>query len=796
MKKLNISAIRSFLFAWCLLGFILLAKAQQLDSTTETYFDQYSQERMYLHFDKSSYFKGETIWFKVYMMDATLPADASKTVYLDWIDNKGNILSHDAFPLVDGIGNGQFNIPVEYVGKSIHVKGYTKWMMNFDPDFFYNKDIGIISRVAAKGKPEAVILSLTFFPEGGDAIAGINCKIAFKANDQWGRPINIDGYIVDKANKQVATFTTTHDGMGAFFLTAASNTTYSARWKDESGMEHTVGLPQPRQAGLALQIALQENKRVLNISCTQEAVKEIGLVHIVGTMFQKTVLKLDEVIDKGSIKKIIPLQSLPDGILTFTVFDQQWKPVAERITFVKNKKALFETQMEVRQKGLGNREKNIFQVMVPDSFATSLSISVTDEGIGSDASSNIVSHLLLGSELKGDVYNSAYYFSSNEDSVAQHLDLVMLTHGWRRFKWEDVVKGKFPQIVYARDTNYLSLSGTLIGVSPAQIRRTKEIFVFIKPKDGRIKMTAVPIQADGSFNDPGQVFFDTTRLNYSFPKKSKLTHSSVRFIDGRIPAIIAKDKRYLNFFPDTTGYWQHGQLAEQEDHLSKMAEGEVLKEVVVKAIIKTPLQTMDEKYSSGMFRGGDDYQFDITNDPLAKSAADIFAYLTAKVPGLIVNRDGISSYLSWRGGSPLIYIDETRVIDNNMLTGMSLSSIAYLKIFRPPFSGGPFGGIFGAIALYTKRGDDAVPTGNKDNIKYGYTAIRQFYSPNYEVSDTQHERKDLRTTLYWNPNVTTAPGNNKAIFSFFNNDVSKALRVVIEGISREGKLTHHEEIIK
>ena len=795
MKKVNISTIRSFLFSWCLLGMIVLATGQQLDSTTETYFNQYSQERIYLHFDKPSYFKGETIWFKVYMMDATIPADVSKTVYLDWIDNKGNLLSHDAFPLVDGISNGQFNIPAEYVGKSIHVKGYTKWMMNFDPDFFYNKDVGIISPVTTTEKPAAVIPSLTFFPEGGDAVAGINCKIAFKANDQWGRPISIAGYVVDNTNKQVAIFTTKHDGMGFFFLTSVPNTTYSAKWKDENGIDYTVGLPQAKQAGLALQITLQKNKRVLNISCTQNAAKEIGLVHIVGTMFQKTVLKLDEVIDKGSIKKTIPLQILPDGILTFTVFDQQWKPLAERITFVKNNNALFETQIEVRQKGLGNREKNEFHVMVPDSFATSLSIAITDEGIGRDANSNIISHLLLGSELKGDLYNSAYYFSSNEDSVEQHIDLVMLTHGWRRFKWEDVVKGKFPKIGYARDTNYLSLSGALTGASPAQIRRTKEIFIFIKTKDGGIKMTDVPIHADGSFNDPSQVFFDTVRLNYSFPKKSSLAQSSVQFIDGRMPPITTKNQRYLNSFTDTTGYWRHALLAEQENYLSKMAEGKVLEEVIVKTTIKTPLQSMDEKYSSGMFRGGDNYQFDITNDPLAISAVDIFAYLTAKVPGLIVNRGGSSSYLSWRGGSPLFYIDEMRVSDST-LTGMSLSSIAYLKIFRPPFYGAPFGGTFGAIAIYTKRGDDTAPTGNKDDIIYGYTTIRQFYSPNYEVSDVQRDRKDLRTTLYWNPNVATAPGNNKAILSFFNNDVTRALRVVIEGISREGKLTHHEEIIK
>ena len=78
-------------------------------------------------------------------------------------------------------------------------------------------------------------------------------------------------------------------------------------------------------------------------------------------------------------------------------------------------------------------------------------------------------------------------------------------------------------------------------------------------------MTDVPIEADGSFNDHSQVFFDTTRLNYSFPKKSSLTNSSVKFIDGRITAITTKNPGYPHYFPDTTGYWQHSLLAEEEN---------------------------------------------------------------------------------------------------------------------------------------------------------------------------------------------------------------------------------------
>lgn len=795
MSRANKVIIKIILFGTVLCTLTAKTIAQQIDATIETYADQFSQERIYLHFDKSSYTSGETIWFKAYMVDATLPAYASKTLYLDWIDNKGNTLSHDAFPLVDGICNGQYIIPPEYTGKSIHVKSYTKWMMNFDPDFYFNKDIPIISSLPEKITSASPIPSITFFPEGGDLIAGLTCKIAFKVNDQWGRPINLEGQIIDMENKPVATFKTMHDGMGFFFLSPKSNTSYSARWKDQTGLEHTSDLPDVKEAGIALQITLKDNERVMQVSFSENTVKEIGHVHIIGTMFQKTVFKLYDSIDGASIKKIIPIDSLPQGILTITVFDQQWKPLAERITFVKKKNAFFETKFEIKQKGLDSRGKNIFQIIAPDNIATSLSIAVTDNLIGSDESTNIFSYLSLNSELKGNVYNSAYYFSSDEDSVAMHLDLVMLTHGWRRFIWEDVVKGKFPKIEFARDTNYLSLSGAIIGVSPAQIRRTKQIYILVKSKDGGIKMTEIPLQSDGSFNDPRQIIFDTVYLNHSFPKRYTLPHASVLFTDQRIPANTFSGQENLNTLHDTTGYWWHSLLADQARGFNEKSEGKVLKEVVVKTTRKTALQTMDEKYTSGMFRGGDNYQFDIINDPLAISSTDIFTYLTAKVPGLLVNRDGNHSYLSWRGGSPMFYIDETRVSDST-LGGMSLSNIAYLKIFRPPFAGAPFGGTFGAIAIYTKRGDDVVPSGNKENIMVGYTAIRQFYTPNYETPDASTVQQDVRTTLYWNPNITTAPGNNQSTFTFYGNDVTKAFRVVIEGISRDGRLTHQTVIVK
>src|SRR5438309_4873158 len=95
------------------------AGAQKLESTLATYADKYSQERAYLHYDKSTYAAGETVWFKAYLMENILPAQGSKTLYVDWVDEKGEVLAHVVSPVIDAVANGQFDIPADYSGNFI-----------------------------------------------------------------------------------------------------------------------------------------------------------------------------------------------------------------------------------------------------------------------------------------------------------------------------------------------------------------------------------------------------------------------------------------------------------------------------------------------------------------------------------------------------------------------------------------------------------------------------------------------------------------------------------------------------
>ncbi|MGZ3836912.1 MAG: hypothetical protein ACXVBI_00005, partial [Flavisolibacter sp.] len=578
--------------------------------------------------------------------------------------------------------------------------------------------------------------------------------------------------------------------------------TYTAKWKDAKGSEHTTTLPPVKASGISMQVVVSGSKRYINLVSSQNLPDHLKQVHIIGTIAQGEAFKTDVSFTPGnSTRRIIPTESFPSGILTITLFDADWNAISERITFINNHDFSFQPQMEVLHWGLNRRAKNEIQITLPDSLqGANLSLAVTDAALERDTASNIISHFLLSSDIRGRVFRPAYYFANTADSTAQQLDLVMLTHGWRRFKWEDLAKGKFPLLTYPKDSNYLSLSGKVYGVSKSLLTGTESVVLILKARDSANKMMLMPLNKDGSFNDPDFVFFDTLKVYYKL--KSKLLGSAeARFMTDRLPApnYVEVSKNFMTPDPltDTTGNFRNALLAAEALRLQEQEKGKVMETVTVTAKTKPPLQVMDEKYARGLFSGGDGYQFDVTTDPFAMGRTDIFSYLQGKVAGLQISTGAGTPSLSWRGGTPQLYLDEMQV-DADFLTSVPVSDIAYIKVFRPPFMGGVGGGANGAIAIYTRKGDDARtrPGGLSSNTVSGYTPIRQFYSPNYERFDKRNDQKDVRTTLYWNPMILTTPASRSVKISFFNNDVSKSFRVVIEGLSKEGLLTHYEEIME
>src|SRR5690606_32293905 len=201
---------------------------------------------------------------------------------------------------------------------------------------------------------------------------------------------------------------------------------------------------------------------------------------------------------------------------------------------------------------------------------------------------------------KGKVYKPAHYFLNNSDTISQHLDLVMLTNGWRRFNWEDVAKGNFPKITYPRDSTYLYISGKIYGASPVQLRDAGTIVLLYNQEGEDNQVFSVPIAADGSFNDPSLILFDTAKIYYQLPKGKGLDGASVQFMQNRLTAMASNEKASGLYDPrmsDTSGYARHFKLSEALLDEMKFFEGKVLETVTIKARGKSELELMDEKYA-------------------------------------------------------------------------------------------------------------------------------------------------------------------------------------------------------
>ena len=779
-------------------------KAQTTDSILNKMANEYATEKVFIHFDKLAYNKTETIWFKAYIMDGNLPSLQSKNFYADWYNDKGDLLRHDAYPIFQSTAKGQFEIPVTYTGSSIHVKAYTKWMLNSDSVFFFNKYISIIQPTNQKQQLNTIKSVLQFFPEGGDIINGIGSFVAFKATNQYGQPLNIFGVVKNNIGEIIDSIKTDHDGMGNIFIAEPNlQQQYTAYYKDEfTDIEHTKLLPSIVANGVGMQVQNLGKVTIVNIKRSEDVSDDKKFLKLYALMNGQIVYKASlKLLKKNAYSLSIPTDSLPTGIMQLTLFNDNFLPLAERIVFIKNDNYNFTPSVNIVTKNISKRGKNIIEIKVPDSLISNMSVAITDANIATDSSTNIYTQLLLCGDIKGNVNNPAYYFLSNADSTLQHLDLVMLTNGWRKYNWQTVANGKMPYIRYQKDSSYLQIAGKTFGVDKNDLLQKPDIFVFLQSKDSSKKQFILPVKKDGSFGKSNFIFYDTLKIYYTFLGNNKLNRSAeVAFQNGlfstpsknNLDTIISKCATINTDFFD-----RQRKLDEAYKRLVNIKGSGFLNEVTVKTRAKSANNILDDKYASGLFNGGDAYQFDLLNDNRAASALSIFTYLQGVVPGLQISQQDGQTVVKWRQSSTSFFLDEIQS-DVETVESISMNDIAYIKVFRPPFFGGSGGSPGGAIAIYTRKGADVKSTPGKGipfKFLEGYASHKEFFSPNYEKQNDL-SIPDIRTTLYWNPYIITDAINKKAIIEFYNNDVSKKLRIILCGMNTEGKLTWIEKILE
>lgn len=425
-------------------------------------------EKAYLHFDRPYYSAGDTMYFKAYVTlgEYHLPSAASGILHVDLINPQNTIIRTIFLQLNNGLAWGDFALPDTLKTGAYRVRAFTRYMQN-TPVYFFDKTIpvrssnggGIVNTISS-ANPD-----IQFFPEGGDLIASLISKVAFKAIGTNGLGVNAKGVIIDNTNTQVATFHSSHLGMGYFYFQPEAGKTYKAKVTFGNGTQSVVDLPAPVTKGIMLQVKDTLGKVSLNIVCNKAYLQEnqnksVGLAIYSGGKVRTVSAKLDNRV----MGMDLPDKDFPSGIMQITLFSQDGEPLSERLLFLKNTDMLDITVNSNKQvyKSRDRVELNINTKSNNTNTQSYLSATVVDGGkvpYDDNNETTILSYLLLTSDLKGYVEQPNYYFASNTPQTASDLDNLMLTQGYRRFTWKQLMSGDNKPFTYAPE-KAIMVSGT------------------------------------------------------------------------------------------------------------------------------------------------------------------------------------------------------------------------------------------------------------------------------------------------------------------------------------------------
>lgn len=777
------------------------SSAQEIEHVLAKLSQVAPEEVVYTQTDKSHYFEEDTIWFKSYVMQAGLPSTISTTLLADLADAAGKLIRQTKWPMVESSAAGFFALNDLKPG-TYQFRAYTPWMMNSDTAFFFRKIIQIVQASTAGDQKAPFDYSVQFLPEGGHWVEGIVNNMAFIGRSSDGKPITFTGKITDEeTGETVVEIQSIHDGMGSFLMLPMSGKKYSATI-EAAGKVKTFPLPPSVTNALAMRVQMTNEHIMFQVQTNGNIMTADTNIIVAAYMNQQLVYKALARVSRlqEGISGRIPLAELSGGTLVLSVFAKGLKPLAERICFIPPdsilypKLALNTFKLDVKKHGM-----NMWDLELPDSGRSNLSVSVTDADVvpGPEFEENIITKIFLTSEIKGRVHNPGWYLSKPYDSTRRAIDLLMLTQGWRKYNWDFLARGIYPP-VRVKPESYLSLRGDVMSLHSRKILPNQELLLFLQTKDSSRQLLTVVTDAGGNFNLPGMVFFDTAQVFYQLNK----SQGDAKDVQLRLSPAVHSLLQPLPSLADKLAYLYEDEAmkkfeAERNRLLDRFRNDKnTLAEVVIRGRKKSPLQELNDRYTSGMFTSDDATSFDFINDP-PMGFMDIFQYLQGRVAGLQINSNGAQVSASYRGGSPAFFLDEMPT-DAQMLQNINVNDIAMVKVFRPPFMGAMGGGSGGAIALYTKKGNEHgnAATGMENTTVRGYTMYKSFYSPDYEEDPEANPFGDFRSTLYWQPYIFVGSGEGSTSIKFFNNDVTKRFRIVVEGVNSIGQLIRYESVVE
>jgi len=771
-----------FLYLGCFYGYGQPGIANELANKLTTYSQQNLQEKIFAHTDKLFYVCGEIIWFKLYNVDAYFnkPLTISKIAYVELLSSDQKPLLRAKIELNEGTGSGSFMLPFSLNSGIYILRAYTSWMKNFSPDLFFESQLTIINPLKKLNHREndSTAYGIQFFPEGGNLVTGLQSKVAFHAVNQDGRGIACKGMIINQHNDSITSFESLRFGMGCFYFTPAKGDSYKAIVQTETGKTIIRDLPTAYESGFVMKLTLPD-KETIKVSVYSNYSNTEPILLLVHT---RQIIKQvqSKMVTGGFAEFIINKKELAEGVSHFTLFNNKRQPLCERLYFQQPKEKL-NIGINTLQEEYSLRKKVSIELsshdisIEPTKADLSLSVFRVDS-LQSMPDADIQSYLWLSSELRGTIESSSYYFNSIDSKVAEAADNLMLTQGWSRFKWEEVLSNKKTSFQFLPEYEGPVITGKVIEISSGLPAKNITTYLTVPGEKFVFKTSTSDIN--------GNIFFNLTKFygsnkvivqvhdrmkslytinistpfnGNSFPGKYPSLQIPEKWQDQllsysigtQVENVYVQDKKQQFYFPDLTDttafYGKPDNTYFLDDYTRFITMEEVLREYVG----EVRARKQQEQFTYKVYNSANKLFFD--NEPL-------------------VLLDGV----------PLF--DITKLMEYDPLKIKKLEVVTK-KIF---FGNDTFEGI-ASYTTYKGNLDDFQLDAKALIMEYqGLQLQREFYSPVYETKEqTENRIPDFRNLLYWSPDLKTYEKGYSQI-SFYTSDRPGKYAVVVQGINSNG----------
>lgn len=624
---------------------------------------------------------------------------------------------------------------------------------------------------------------VSFFPEGGHALLQTGFQMAFKALKKNGLHEKVKGTVYDDTGQECASFESSHLGMGQFRMYYFPERTYYAVCTNEQNISKRFPLPVAEPDKVALKANWDKGKLRLSLLHSPDDVMPPDLflvAHLRGVVLYSQPWDAN----RGYIS--FDKDFFPAGIVHLLLIDKARNILSERLVFSSQNSTIARVNVKPDKPGYQTRDKINLKIQVADENQTplsgSFSLAVVDKlDVTIDTTSSIISTLLLTSELKGHIESPMSYLRNDDPKTIAALDVLMMTQGWRRYNVPEILKGNLQQEQKYPVESSRQFSGKVTGVFSALKDGSISL---IAHKDSILGTSFVHPEDDGKFVFTDVDYPDSTQyLIQALRKKG----SSLAFIEMDSvdvfppvvsPPLAAPEKR-----TNEEAYLEKANERYTIEHGMRLIN---LAEVEVKGQRKIQRKTESPYYSISS-------SFVLASEEIEKANFMTVFDLLRRLPGVTIS----GSEVYYRQATPMLILDNvpTENFDYGLLNVNDISD----AFVSPATSVMPIFGTRaanGAIVINTKKGFVEKNSLNKNMQVFtpiGYQQHVEFYSPVYETEEQRENTSpDMRSTIYWNPNVRT-DSTGVAHLSFYSADSPSQYGIILEGISSFGHLLNSSD---